>query len=234
MTAARSSAYARRKIPPVAAFPAHWAPNAMVLYDKKQFPARYRNGVFIAFHGSWNRAPYPQGGYNVVFQPLTGDHASGQCEIFADGFAGAVKSPEKPCIVRPAWRSVRTVRCIFPTMCADESTELFIAAALAGAPRTSPRVQAHLLQPEDRRKHRPNLPRARIRTLARGDANLPVPEGATTEMVALGERIYHGEVADAACAGCHGDSGQGSPLGPDLTARNGCGATAATLESRKR
>jgi glucose/arabinose dehydrogenase len=40
----------------------------MVPYDKDQFPPHYRNGVFIAFHGSWNRAPYPQGGYNVVFQ----------------------------------------------------------------------------------------------------------------------------------------------------------------------
>src|SRR5216683_1252854 len=68
---------------------------AKVRYDQKQFPARYRDGVFIAFHGSWNRAPYAQGGYNVVFQPLAGDRASGQCEIFADGFAGAVKSPGK-------------------------------------------------------------------------------------------------------------------------------------------
>src|SRR5579864_6549443 len=82
------------KLAPVAAFPAHWAPNAMAHYDKRQFPARYRNGVFIAFHGSWNRAPYAQGGYNVVFQPLDGDHASGTCEIFADGFAGAKKTPE--------------------------------------------------------------------------------------------------------------------------------------------
>jgi hypothetical protein len=49
--------------------------------------------VFIAFHGSWDRAPYAQGGYNVVFQALAGDHASGQCKIFADGFAGAVNSP---------------------------------------------------------------------------------------------------------------------------------------------
>ena len=76
------------KIAPVAALPAHWGPNGMVRYDRKQFPARYRNGVFIAFHGSWDRAPYPQGGYNVVFQPLVGDRASGNCEIFADGFAG--------------------------------------------------------------------------------------------------------------------------------------------------
>jgi hypothetical protein len=71
------------KIPPAAVFPALWAPNAMVRYDQKQFPARYRNGVFTAFHGSWNRAPYAQGGYNVVFQPLDGDRASGRCEIFA-------------------------------------------------------------------------------------------------------------------------------------------------------
>jgi glucose/arabinose dehydrogenase len=82
------------KTAPIAAFPAHWAPNGMAHYDQKQFPARYRDGVFIAFHGSWDRAPYPQGGYNVVFQPLSGDHVSGQCEIFADGFAGAVKSPQ--------------------------------------------------------------------------------------------------------------------------------------------
>jgi mono/diheme cytochrome c family protein len=36
-------------------------------------------------------------------------------------------------------------------------------------------------------------------------------------MVALGERIYRGEVGRAACTGCHGESGQGSPLGPPLT-----------------
>ena len=47
--------------------------------------------------------------------------------------------------------------------------------------------------------------------------SLPVPEGATGEMVALGDRIYHGQVGGATCAGCHGASGKGSPLGPDLT-----------------
>jgi glucose/arabinose dehydrogenase len=53
------------KKPPIAVFPAHWAPNALLLYDGAQFPAAYRGGAFIAFHGSWNRAPLPQGGYNV-------------------------------------------------------------------------------------------------------------------------------------------------------------------------
>ena len=36
-------------------------------------------------------------------------------------------------------------------------------------------------------------------------------------MVALGERIYRGQEARAACAGCHGEDGEGSSLGPRLT-----------------
>jgi glucose/arabinose dehydrogenase len=62
-----------QKTAPAAYFPAHWAPNDMVLYDGRQFPARYRKGLFIAFHGSWNRAPYAHGGYNVVYQGLSGE-----------------------------------------------------------------------------------------------------------------------------------------------------------------
>ena len=48
-------------------------------------------------------------------------------------------------------------------------------------------------------------------------SSLPVPKGATRETVALGERIFRGQVAGAACTGCHGDSGEGTPLGPALT-----------------
>jgi glucose/arabinose dehydrogenase len=76
---------------PIAAFPAHWAPLAVTFYTGTQFPAKYRGGAFIAFHGSWNRAPAPQDGYNVTFQPFTGANPSGKFEVFADGFAG--KSP---------------------------------------------------------------------------------------------------------------------------------------------
>jgi mono/diheme cytochrome c family protein len=50
-------------------------------------------------------------------------------------------------------------------------------------------------------------------------STLPIPEGATREMVALGARIYRGQVGGAACTGCHGESGQGAPLGPDLTGK---------------
>ena len=78
---------------PVAAFPAHWAPNALAFYTGTAFPGKYRGGAFIAFHGSWNRAPEPQEGYNVVFQPMADGQASGDFEVFADGFAGARKQP---------------------------------------------------------------------------------------------------------------------------------------------
>jgi glucose/arabinose dehydrogenase len=76
---------------PLVAFPAHWAPNDLVFYSGKNFPAKYQDGAFIAFHGSWNRAPEPQAGYKVVFQPLKDGKAAGTWEEFADGFAGELQ-----------------------------------------------------------------------------------------------------------------------------------------------
>ena len=78
---------------PVASLPGHWAPNDLLIYAGNAFPAAYQGGAFVAFHGSWNRAPEPQGGYNVVFQPLKDGKAAGRFIVFADGFAGAVKDP---------------------------------------------------------------------------------------------------------------------------------------------
>ena len=73
---------------PIAAFPGHYAPNALVFYTANQFPERYQGGAFIAFHGSWNRAPEPQKGYQVAFQPLSDGVSAGDWETFADGFKG--------------------------------------------------------------------------------------------------------------------------------------------------
>ena len=73
---------------PLVAYPAHWAPNDLLFYSGKNFPAKYQGGAFIAFHGSWNRAPEPQAGYKVVFQPMKDGKPSGSYEVFADGFAG--------------------------------------------------------------------------------------------------------------------------------------------------
>ena len=78
---------------PVVAFPGHWAPNALLFYTGEQFPERYRGGAFIAFHGSWNRAPLPQGGYTVAFVPFAGGTPAGNYETFADGFAGVEPIP---------------------------------------------------------------------------------------------------------------------------------------------
>ncbi len=72
---------------PIMAFPAHWAPNALVFYNGDQFPEKYRNGAFIAFHGSWNRAPFPMEGYNVAFVPMENGVPSGDYVRFADEFA---------------------------------------------------------------------------------------------------------------------------------------------------
>jgi glucose/arabinose dehydrogenase/mono/diheme cytochrome c family protein len=198
------------KLAPAAAFPAHWAPNGMVRYQGKNFPARYGDGVFVAFHGSWNRAPYAQGGYNVVFQPLDGDHASGNCEIFADGFAGTRKTPEGA-TYRPTGLAVgpdgalyvsddirgRIYRIVYtgdPAGPAPKGTPCPSISAPAG------KLVASSAEPPES-----------------DTENLPVPEGSTADMVALGVRIYHGLVGGASCTGCHGANGTGSPLGPDLT-----------------
>jgi glucose/arabinose dehydrogenase/mono/diheme cytochrome c family protein len=202
------------KIEPVAVFPAHWAPNGMVKYDKGQFPARYREGVFIAFHGSWDRAPYAQGGYNVVFQPLAAERPSGTCEVFADGFSGAVESPAGA-QHRPSGLAVGPDGALYVSD--DIRGRIYrivyhggvnagtgnVAACNPTAP-AGPVVEQAAQPPEGTHANAGNA------------ASLPVPPGATREMVALGDRIYHGQVAGAPCEGCHGANGQGTPLGPAL------------------
>jgi len=73
---------------PIVAFPAHMAPNALLFYTGNMFPEKYKNGAFVAFHGSWNRSPEKQAGYCVVFVPFKDGKPSGAWEVFADGFAG--------------------------------------------------------------------------------------------------------------------------------------------------
>ena len=203
------------KTGPVAAYPAHWAPNALAFYDKQAFPARYRNGLFVAFHGSWDRAPYAQGGYNVVFQSLSGDRAGGTCEIFADGFAGPMKSPGSA-QYRPSGLAVgpdgalyvsddvhgRIYRIVYLGGAAGSGSAQVTPCpdAAAGA---GPIVAVSGKPPEG--------------TNPDAGAKLPVPPGASADMVALGNRVFHGEVGGAPCTGCHGGDGAGTPLGPDLT-----------------
>ena len=201
------------KIAPVAAFPAHWAPNAMVHYDNKAFPARYRDGVFIAFHGSWNRAPYPQGGYNVVFQPLAGDHAARNCEIFADGFAGRVKTPEGA-EHRPSGLAVGPDGALYVSDDVRGRIYRITYRGVSGATESATPCPSAASPAGEIVETKAKPPEG-----THPEAGAAVPAGATREMVALGERIYHGQVGGAACAGCHGANGTGSPLGPDLTGK---------------
>ena len=77
---------------PIMAFPGHWAPNDLLFYTGSMFPARYKNGAFVCFHGSWNRAPLMQGGYFVAFIPFGKDgRPSGPYEVFAENFAGVAE-----------------------------------------------------------------------------------------------------------------------------------------------
>ena len=75
---------------PLAVFGAHWAPNGLHFYQGTQFPARYRYGAFVAFHGGFDRAPLPNEGYQVAFVPFDRrGRTTGDWETFADGFAGS-------------------------------------------------------------------------------------------------------------------------------------------------
>jgi glucose/arabinose dehydrogenase len=74
---------------PIQAFPGHWAPNDLLFYTGDAFPKQYRDRAFIAWHGSWNRAPLPQQGYKVTYSPFDGKRPAGDDEVFADGFADA-------------------------------------------------------------------------------------------------------------------------------------------------
>ena len=74
---------------PAVAFPGHWAPMDVMFYHGDQFPERYNQGVFVAFHGSTDRPPYPQAGFIVCFVPFDQQgRATGEWEVFADGFTG--------------------------------------------------------------------------------------------------------------------------------------------------
>jgi mono/diheme cytochrome c family protein len=199
---------------PIAAYPAHWAPNDLLLYNARQFPTAYQGGAFIAFHGSWNRAPFPQGGYNVVFQPLADGKASGQFVVFADGFAGAIEEPGQAAH-RPSGLALGPDGVLY--ISDDQRGRIWRVtysgpgtAAIAAAPARSSRADNSA--PQAATPPEGIHPNAGLQA----SAVLRTPPGATPDEVALGKRIYEGEVASAPCAGCHGTDGKGSPQGPDL------------------
>ncbi len=66
-------------------FQAHSAPLGLAFYDGQAFPQEYRNGAFVAFHGSWNRDEGT--GYKLVFAPFdAAGNARGDYQDFLTGF----------------------------------------------------------------------------------------------------------------------------------------------------
>jgi len=216
---------------PIATFPAHWAPNDLTLYSGRTFPSRYRGGAFIAFHGSWNRAPLPQAGYNVVFVPFSGGNPTGQFEIFANGFAATdtVMSPAQAShrpsgvAVGPSgelyvtddvhgriWRVVYTGQTN-----ATESATPQRAPSQPGQTAVATALPPEGIHPDAGAQANATPPAASAPLSAAARA-----AGITPAKVALGDSIYHGKVASGTCVGCHGADAKGSSIAPDLTSTN--------------
>jgi glucose/arabinose dehydrogenase len=75
-------------VEPIATLPGHWAPNDLMFLGDNGLPEEMHGGALVVFHGSWNRAPLPQGGFKILYFPFSGGSLSGQWSVFADGFAG--------------------------------------------------------------------------------------------------------------------------------------------------
>ena len=70
----------------------HAAALGLAFYTAAAFPARYRGGLFVAMHGSWNRSQ--ANGYKVVYVPFGPDgRPAGGYEDFLTGF---VIDPDGP------------------------------------------------------------------------------------------------------------------------------------------
>ena len=215
-----------QKQAPVAFFPGHWAPNDMMIYDGTQFPHGYRGGAFIAFHGSWNRAPAPQGGYNVVFQPLADGKASGHWVVFADGFAGAHKDPGGAAH-RPTGLAVAPDGSLYIS---DDKGGRIWHVTYSGSPdarrgSACPGVQAETRSP--RRPAAGRHPSQRWQRTRRPPAAARRDAGAAC----AGRADLQGRLDNATCAGCHGMDGKGTAMGADLTSGNTCGGMAACSPS---
>ena len=73
-----------KTVVPDVILPAHVAAMDFIFYSGKLFPAKYKNGAFIALRGSGNRSK--RIGYSVVFIPFKGGKPAGAPEDFLGGW----------------------------------------------------------------------------------------------------------------------------------------------------
>ncbi|MBJ9683573.1 MULTISPECIES: PQQ-dependent sugar dehydrogenase [Burkholderia] len=74
----------RRYVPPVLKLGAHVAALGMRFYTGSMFPASYRNNVFIAEHGSWNRSA--KVGYRIMRAIVSADGSHARQTPFVKGW----------------------------------------------------------------------------------------------------------------------------------------------------
>lgn len=70
----------------------HTASLGLAFYTHTAFPAKYRNGAFVAQHGSWNRSVLS--GYKVLFVPFKNGKPAGRPEDFLTGFIADLDKDE--------------------------------------------------------------------------------------------------------------------------------------------
>jgi len=86
----RTNEYKDHEVPDDVVFPvvetvAHAADLGMTFYSGRMFPEEYRNGIFVAQHGSWNRTE-PIGA-RVMFTPVDAEgNVTGESVPFAEGW----------------------------------------------------------------------------------------------------------------------------------------------------
>lgn len=73
---------------PLVAFPGHYGPNALRFYSGTEFPEKYHQGAFIAFHGAVQISTGKLQHNQVIFIPFNHGMPGKNWEIFIDGFSG--------------------------------------------------------------------------------------------------------------------------------------------------
>ena len=76
-----------KAIKPDYALGPHTASLGLALSDGARLPERFRQGMFVGQHGSWNRKPFS--GYKVIFVPFSGGKPAGPAIDVLTGFVDA-------------------------------------------------------------------------------------------------------------------------------------------------